>query len=169
MFPYAFVYQKQETWLIWCSYEDKNDSFLTNTDSSFLFFAYSKEILKKKLGENGKEVNWEDYAIYDFDVFWRRLKNMSVKYASKPDTCSVLLDGFNFLSDIIYSLSESDGGDKPKLSKCIYDKLFFGCNLPSVTPENKTYNPMWSKLEIKEMRTAAQQLWEFSRLIKCKR
>ncbi len=46
--------------------------------------------------------------------------------------------------------SSIDGGfdaDR-KLTQKIYDKLFWGCNLPIVTPEGEHYHPAWTKREL---------------------
>ncbi len=66
--------------------------------------------------------------------------------------CEYLLSFWNIISDLAYSVGEIFYGDQDKdiLIK-IYDKLFYGNNLPSITPEGKKYFPEWEVDEIKEI------------------
>lgn len=164
MFPYAFVYNHTIVWLVWCSNGENSDSFLTNNDLPSLLFAFSKEDLKRKLKDIHNDVHWDDSEVFDFDKFWKRVTNMRVKYASSPKTCEIILDGFNFLYDVMHSLSKHKKISLPTLPNSIYDKLFAGCNLPSMTPQNKMYSPIWSKREIQEIKIVARDLWDISGL-----
>lgn len=82
-------------------------------------------------------------AIYDFDqaIKWLQSK--------KAINCVYFLDLWNMVGDIANSLNINFIGNKrtKHISK-IYDKLFWGCNLPAITPEGKEYIPIWTKKEI---------------------
>lgn len=164
MYPYAFVYNHTIVWLVWCSNDDNSDSFLTNNDLPSLLFAFSKEDLKRKLKSIHNDVHWDDSVVFDFDKFWKRVSNMRARYASSPETCEVILDGFNFLYDVMHSLDKHKQICPPNLSNSIYEKLFAGCNLPSMTPQNKMYSPLWSKQELQEIKMVARKLWDISEL-----
>lgn len=84
---------------------------------------------------------------------------LSVDFAQKWDftkekviNCKYFLHFWNMISDLSYSVNENFYGDKKNrtLNK-IYDKLFYGNNLPAITPEGKEYIPIWSKKEIDEL------------------
>ena len=46
----------------------------------------------------------------------------------------------------------------PTLNK-VYEKIFHGNNLQSITPEGKSYNPLWTRSEIKEVRGTFLEIW----------
>lgn len=66
--------------------------------------------------------------------------------------CRILLDVWNFLDDLAYSLGIDKScyrvGDATKCN----DKIFWGCNLPAVTPEGRVYQPVWCKEEIEAIK-----------------
>ncbi len=59
-----------------------------------------------------------------------------------------MLNTWNFFTDISQSLNIKFIGDnKDKITNKIYNKLFCGNNLSSLTPERKFYIPIWTKSE----------------------
>jgi len=87
---------------------------------------------------------------YDFD----RIRT----WCAAPDVAGVdhaaFLDAWNFLNDLA---GLHDGADMPytRLSRgaaeC-YDKLFWGSNLPAVTPAGERFEPAWQADELIEVR-----------------
>jgi len=85
---------------------------------------------------------------YDFDSL--------LAWCHKPNGSSFdytrFLNAWNMLSD----LSSSHGG-WPKFQaidsrlNTIYDKLFHGNNLPSITPNGEHYEPSWSSKELHDL------------------
>jgi hypothetical protein len=67
--------------------------------------------------------------------------------------CAKTLNAWNFFSDVASSLPEKaiDFIAKDKKPNETYDKLFWGNNLPAVTPEGEHYTPEWSREEIVEI------------------
>ena len=68
--------------------------------------------------------------------------------------CSSFVDAWNFFDDLA---GLSDGADTPyiRLSRtrgACYDKLFWGCNLPAVTPAGERFEPVWHAAEVAEIR-----------------
>jgi hypothetical protein len=57
-----------------------------------------------------------------------------------------MLNTWNILTDIARSLSLPMHGAKESLD--VYDKLFWGSNIPAVTPEGQKFTPDWSASEI---------------------
>jgi hypothetical protein len=56
----------------------------------------------------------------------------------------VLLDAWNFLGDALEPTD--DGGQFDAVSdeaSDVYEKLFWSCNLPAVTPPGERFLPMW--------------------------
>ncbi|MCL2726453.1 MAG: hypothetical protein FWD69_18695 [Polyangiaceae bacterium] len=64
--------------------------------------------------------------------------------------CKFMLDILNIMSDVAHSAGEYFYGDCDDLDD-IYYNLFYGNNLPSVTPSGELYVPTWSCEEIAKM------------------
>ncbi len=66
--------------------------------------------------------------------------------------CATFLNAWNLFSDLASTiqgdLAHIDGQREGR----IYNKLFWGNNLPAVTPPGKHYEPLWSKSEVGRMR-----------------
>lgn len=89
----------------------------------------------------------EEPILHNLD---RVLKDLSRKKPAQLN-CQELLAAWNLLGDVSNSVGGSFDEDKAHAHK-IYDKLFWGCNLPAVTPEGKHYVPLWSRGEYSMMR-----------------
>ena len=66
--------------------------------------------------------------------------------------CAEFLDSWNLFDDIARSILDSAF---PRLSKDaseVYDKLFWGSNLPAMTPPGEHFDPIWSGREVEELR-----------------
>lgn len=90
------------------------------------------------------ELKLEESEPYDFD----QLK----VWLEKPDDqldCADFLNIWNLFDDIMRSYAiAQDYRDEYEEADDVYDKLFWGCNLPSVTPEGEHYAPEWSEVEL---------------------
>ncbi len=60
--------------------------------------------------------------------------------------CDSVLNIWNLFGDLATSVGQSFNSDR-KCSRRIYEKLFWGNNLPAVTPPGKHYRPIWSDEE----------------------
>lgn len=65
---------------------------------------------------------------------------------ASEDTCTHLLNAWNLLADIARSVNASLDDRGPEADKC-YDKLFYGTNLPSITPPGEDYSPHFDDYE----------------------
>jgi hypothetical protein len=121
--------------------------------------------MKTKIKTDRAKVHWAEYSEIDFDKFWLLLKNLKVKRASSIKTCSVLLDGWNFIEDMgrTFNLKKNMKKLRSRLLNKAYKKLFYGCNLQSVTLEGKSYNPLWKQEEISAMHTELRAIWTLFR------
>jgi hypothetical protein len=95
----------------------------------------------------GIELKIEESQLYDFD----RLR----VWLEEPDDqigCADFLNIWNLFDDITASYGiAQDYRDEYEEADDVYDKLFWGCNLPSVTPEGEHYAPGWSETELHVM------------------
>jgi hypothetical protein len=131
--------ENKDSFLIWCS-NDK-DRVLTNINEKILNFSSKQELYKYAL-KNEINIEQEEATIYNIDaiVEWINVGD------SKSIDCNEFNSAWNLFEDISRSVNKSF--DSNKKVKKIYDKLFRGCNLPAVTPQNKRYVPEWDKGEV---------------------
>lgn len=162
MYPYAYVYRRKKTILIWQT--NDIDTFKKTSDSC-LFQSRTLPSMKRKLGMASAKVHWSEYSEIDFDRFWSELKKLRAGKASSTKTCAVLLEGWNFIEDMgrTFYFKEDMKKLRSKLLSRAYEKLFHGCNLPSVTPERKSYSPLWTQEEIPAMRAEFRTVWRIFR------
>jgi hypothetical protein len=84
----------------------------------------------------------EEPSFWDFDnvLAW------SAK-PRPPVDCPRLLDTWNMLADIHASRGNTNDllNHADQRARAAYEKLFWGCNLPVVTPEGQRFNPIWSQ------------------------
>lgn len=163
MYPWSYVFNGKVTVLIW-QVTDKNygDNFKLDSKKN-LIESPSVDQMKKRLGKEAEKVIWEDESSINFDKFWVALRNLRVGRGSSIKTCDILLNGWNFIEDMLTTFNYEDEKKKlrvPILQKT-YDKVFYGNNLPSVTPEGVSYEPLWLREEIVSMRKAFRSAWSF--------
>ena len=62
--------------------------------------------------------------------------------------CPTLLNAWNIFGDVATALNGVRTHIDERQHGHLYDKLFFGLNLPAVTPEGQHYEPGWSDEEV---------------------
>jgi hypothetical protein len=124
-----------ERFFIW--YSDECDGVLLSSPKQIALFPCLPE-LERYAADQNIELDAEAAAIYDFD----RLAQWLVHPTSETPDCHFLLNAWNMLGDIAYSVGVSVA--EPSEANTVYDKLFWGCNLPSATPPGMQFEPNWS-------------------------
>ncbi|WP_146106452.1 hypothetical protein [Desulfobulbus oralis] len=160
MYPYGYCFKGNLTILIWITNDNERDSFLLDKDKQ-LVTSSNIEGFSKILGTDFNKVHWNEGSYIDFDKFLISLKTLKVDKSSSKSTCIRLLNGWNFIEDILHTFNMVDEIKKlktPTLNK-VYEKIFHGNNLQSITPEGKSYNPLWTRSEIKEVRGTFLEIW----------
>ena len=84
----------------------------------------------------------EEPVFYDFE----ELSRWVCEPLSDSVNCNDFLNAWNLFGDAASSFGVGFIGADNQLNP-IYDKLFWGCNLPAVNPPDKSYEPIWSKAE----------------------
>lgn len=92
-------------------------------------------------------LNCTGACIYDAE----RLKKW-IETHEKDTDCRLLLDFWNIFGDIAYSVGMRFEPVRTRRSNKVYSKLFFGLNLPAMTPPGEKYVPLWTKKERKLLR-----------------
>lgn len=66
--------------------------------------------------------------------------------------CETFLNAWNLFSDLASTVKSGPVHIDGQREGRIYNKLFWGNNLPAVTPQGKHYTPLWTKSEVGRMR-----------------
>jgi hypothetical protein len=68
-----------------------------------------------------------------------------------PIDCELLLTTWNLFRDVATSVNRPFDVDHER-TQSVYEKLFYGNNLPSITPTGASYEPQWTEDEIMLLR-----------------
>lgn len=139
-FALWFRLNQSDGYLIWIG--DEQDSVLTEEDLLIPVFS-SESTLALYAKEKKIEIVNEEPILHNLD----KIK----KWLHQPDgpiDCHAFLSAWNMFTDVAEGTKKTFAGrDKDKLNSKLYDKLFFGNNLPAVTPRNEYYIPQWKSAE----------------------
>lgn len=161
-YPCIFKIKDSERVLCW-GYGLDNDPnhFLKAADGRLVCYDALASMHADGAFNRSYTLHYGDAASYDFKVFFRLVNQLRHGRVSNTKSASVLLNTFNMFEDLAYTLdlhAEALLKGNPLVDK-IFEKLFWGNNLPSVTPEGESYHPFWNKEEAKYMQHMAKQLW----------
>ncbi|MBQ7232479.1 MAG: hypothetical protein IJX07_04545 [Bacillales bacterium] len=140
-FIVEFILENQSFYTIW--YNDKLDGFLTFQNKSFrnkIMTFYNQNSLLQYLTRNQMKLATHRVTVINCD--------MVQLYKTNFD-CNLLLDFWNIITDVACSIKVDFLGDHREDSITnIYNKLFYGCNLPALRGNGELYFPEWSVSEI---------------------
>lgn len=149
--------------LLWQDGGDAPDKYIANPETKQFLLAGTLGELSGKARELGIQVADQEPTPVDLDKVFRVLAALRPNRRSSLRTCQLLLDGWNTLEDMAHSVDvplPKASVDEPESLRMAYEKLFYGNNLPSVTPEEESYNPLFSSEERREMRNYLRRLWQ---------
>lgn len=138
-FPVWYRLDRTNGYLIWFSNDE--DGLLTHPDGIIPSFA-NLEALQAYTALHQIVLNETDLWLYDVDKLVRWLQRPLLAAID----CNSVLNFWNLFGDLAKSLHADFDRDRARTNS-IYDKLFWGNNLPAVTPKAKHYNPVWSDEE----------------------
>lgn len=130
--------------LIW--YEDENMKDRVYTSNGEVITFPSEEQARKKAEKLGLEAD-KKTVFYDVErlIYWFEMHQREID-------CDFLIDFWNLFSDIASSIGKDlEPVRTRRINRC-YNKLFWGLNLPAVTPEGCEYEPIFTKRERKLIR-----------------
>ncbi len=133
-----------DAYLIW--YTDEQDGVVTDSDGKVPCFRSTDDLLRYAESLN-LPIEIEGAILHDLDV----VAKWSKKEGVDSIDCRTFLAAWNLFDDVSRSVGSSFDADH-ELAEKIYDKLFWGNNLPSITPEGKSYHPAWTKRELHTMK-----------------
>jgi hypothetical protein len=133
----------KDSYLIWFSTDEDDGVFVGESNLSPSFdntaalrnFAKSNKIKLKK----------EEPLLIDLDI----VKNWLKGTENKVKDYNPFLNAWNLFEDISVSTNEDFHKNR---NYDIYERIFWGCNIPAVTPEGESFTPNWTKKELKIIR-----------------
>ncbi len=156
-FPLLYRLRSSERYLIWIS--DELDSLAVDSGGFVPSFA---DVVSLRQYANLHHYNLEIEKPVLHDLDWVAARRMS---PATPIDCQEALAAWNLFGDIAVSIPSRGISFKELKSQSfeIYDKLFWGNNLPAVTPKGERYIPEWSPDELgtlSQILTAGLELFE---------
>lgn len=136
--------------LIWHTSDSDNSDGVIVTGNMAVPYFLSKDELLDFSKKSGLSIEDEEPSMHNLDAIVRWLKSKKRKRSQRVD-CVDFLCAWNLFADVSKSVGEDFDSNRDVTNK-IYDKLFYGNNLPSVTPEGRSYEPIWIRREVSVMR-----------------
>jgi hypothetical protein len=144
---YALWYRldSQDRYLVWVEGEDSSkDTVMLDRNGYLLVFDLPDRVLDYA-EKNNLSISVENLSVHDLDRIESWIGNIS-----SPLDCVNILSAWNLFSDVSHSVERYQERFVllDRTHHEIYNKIFFGNNLPSITPEGETYVPEWSLAEL---------------------
>jgi hypothetical protein len=133
---YALLFRLEgrERFLLW--YSADLDGVTTDGDGRVLVFA-DRAALTTYCAATRRNLAAEDAILHDLDRLQAWLLDPSA-----PVDCNLLLTGWNLFEDVERSVAEEVL--KREGSARLYELLFYGSNLPAMTPTGSRFDPLWT-------------------------
>lgn len=151
--PFGFVLGGDVWYLIWTEDPDGYANDVVQVDGDRVLVAESYEELGQLARSLGLvlQAPSHDERLLDLDAVaaW-------VESEDDDPEPSLALSAWNIFGDVARSLGapfEDRGPDQ----EAVYDKVFFGNNLPAMTPAGEHYEPEWSESELKTIRSTLRR------------
>lgn len=136
LYPVELYLPKRHGIALW--YSGEQDGLLVQEDGKLRIFADGSEALAF-----AKEQGYppaESITVYAYPPL-QALQQGQVD-------CPSLLHWWNLFSDIAQSVHQPFSGDaRDEKTQNVYNKLFYGCNLPAMRQGGPLYYPVWSDEE----------------------
>lgn len=136
-----------QTLLVW--FGGDRDGLVTIPGQGLMHARSVEEIVRTAV-DRGLWLVSRETTDYDLD----RLQAWCDRPAADEIECSTFLNAWNFFDDLVYIRTDPDA-EYSRLSEDslpLYNQLFYGCNLPAMTPVGEHYEPEWSEADVEEIR-----------------
>lgn len=133
-----------DKYLLW--YTGQKDGVVIGDEGLIQVFHAKKDLVNFAESRN-MQIQDEEPDLHDLDLVHAWLSSPQTENVA----CSEFLAAWNLFVDVSNSVG-TDAEDFKKREQgnnSVYDKLFWGSNLPSMIPESKRYTPKWSAHEIR--------------------
>jgi hypothetical protein len=147
-YPYWVTTNRTSYILLWYTDEEKGDIFFKKDNS--VYIGQDKKELKKNLPNEQIIIKWQEAAEINIDKIESTIIKTRQTHKMSARQKNFLINAWNFFDDLERTLGTQKTFSKTKkiqLDK-IYDKLFWGANIPSLTKEKKASVSIWSDEDI---------------------
>lgn len=151
LYPYTLILDTSELFTLWEDCESGGDRFTSSCYPGRIIAFASLADLKRYAVDKQLPVSWDEAGSFDADHFDSVLISMKPGQAYSIEQCATILEGWNFLEDFCRTLSQDTKMPRSGGARSVYEKLFYGNNLPSVTPVGKCYEPMFDVDELEDL------------------
>jgi Zn-finger protein len=142
-YPYVFAGDNVDYFCIWYTTKD-NTGFIVESNKIKTFNFIEDLCLYAK----NNRLNIEREITRTNLDFFKKWLESDVKIID----CVVFLDFWNIIMDVAWSFGEDFYEDtKNEVANDIYNKLFYGNNLPAIKAEGDDFIPNWNAEEINEL------------------
>jgi hypothetical protein len=147
-YPLALQVGGRTLFLLWVS-DDRALNRVLADAGLVVSFSDEQSAREYALAENLTLAPREEFRLHDLDSAVRWLEA-----DAEPD-CRLLLAIWNLAGDVARSVNEPFE-DRGEVLDGVYDKLFFGNNLPAMTPPGEQYRPEWTEEELGLLRASIE-------------
>lgn len=132
-------------------YLDGGDRFLIHDQKLITGIESPKKA--QNLPNPNMHILWQEAVEIDVDLAFKTLRDITDTKTSFSEQNSYILNCVNILEDFLRSFEiESDfAAYRTDLLENVYDKIFWGNNLPAMTPEGESYQPNWKIEELEAL------------------
>lgn len=130
-------------YMLWFTGED--DGFISELSKPLLFSNFND------LDKYAKNINIKlesDLTVYNFEAITNWIEN-----PKSPSKYELFLDSWNFFNDLSKSTDSPFKGNFDSGNTVdVYNKLFYGLNLPTLKKNGEEFTPKWDEQEIEKLR-----------------
>ena len=146
-FACAFRYAGLDQYLLW--YSDDPDGVHLESAGYVPTFDSIDQLSSYARIHDVAPLNMEEPVLHDLDSVDRFTRTSSSLHVD----CNETLSAWNLFGDFARSVGPSGSLflDQDRAADQLYDKVFFGCNLPAMTPEGQEYLPIWTSAEVESI------------------
>lgn len=155
-YPLRITNRGTMVFVLWIEGHSAEDDLLKDSAGKILATRSRAELIKQSARILRGKWSFDHTVPYDFNKFRQALRSLRAGKYSRTATCETLNNGWNLLEDMLRTIDALENSElyQNKQLKKMYGKLFYGCNLPAITPNNKTYHPIWLDSEISILKRA---------------
>jgi hypothetical protein len=133
-------------YLVWFSDEADHDRILLDEMGKLLTFSDTDRAVIFADARHW-QLNYEAPRLHNLDL----IQEWLIQPLQEDISCIDFLSAWNLFTDASFSIFGNDFSCGNERTNHVYDKLFWGNNLPAVTPAGKSYQPIWTTDEIAEL------------------
>jgi len=161
IYLYSYIFNSEKRNLLWKEC-DSGDFFICNEDGSLTTYNSTDDLIKINNIDHNL-IHTTEQSEINFDLFWKCIYNLRKNRSPSNNTCTIIINGWNFIEDILktFNITEYIFMLKSQSLNLIYDKFFHGMNIPPTTPDNNIYYPLFTSDEIHELRNVMKEIWNY--------